>query len=135
MSAEPVGRPVPSILFVEDDADVRALLELTLARTGLQVLSAATGAEGLQLARDQRPDLVSVDLGLPDMAGADLCRRLREFHTGPLVVVTAWASTRASQEAVAAGADLVIGKPFHPKELRRDLCRALDWTDAGARPA
>ncbi|MDO9379859.1 MAG: response regulator transcription factor [Nocardioidaceae bacterium] len=113
-------------VVVEDDPDIRALLEALLAPMGYTVHVAADGAEALRLADRVHPDLVTLDLGLPDMDGLEVARRLRSRCDASLVVVSA----RPDAESVAARAGVAVDgfvlKPFRPAEVRERLRQVLD---------
>ena len=83
------GSPDRRALVVEDDADIRSLIDLTLSAQGFVIRTAATGRDGLQHAREWEPDLITLDLGLPGIDGLEVCRRVREFSDAYLVVVSA----------------------------------------------
>ncbi|MDI7776014.1 response regulator [Asticcacaulis sp. EMRT-3] len=107
----------PLILCIEDDADIRRFLKSTLAANAMQTLEAATAKEGLQLASSRSPDIILLDLGLPDMDGMDLIRRLREWGTTPIVVLSARDRERDKVAALELGADDYLTKPFSAAEL------------------
>ena len=86
MSASPVSRP--TILVVEDEQDIRSLLTYNLEREGYHVLEAADGQSALDIARKRHPDLILLDLGLPDVDGIRLLRRIREWSRIPIIVVS-----------------------------------------------
>jgi len=71
------------ILVIDDEAQIRRLLEITLSNLGWEVFTASTGLEGLEAARGAKPELILLDLNLPDMSGAELLVRLREWSTIP----------------------------------------------------
>ena len=110
----------PSVLVVEDEPDIRNLVVLHLAREGYRCRTAATGAEALREARTQPPDLIVLDLMLPEMDGLEVCRRLRADPntTGlPVIMLTAKADEVDRIVGLELGADDYIVKPFSPKEL------------------
>ena len=105
-------------LIVEDDQYVRRALRNTLTEDFDQILEARTAGEGLDLAAASRPDLVILDLGLPDRPGLSFCTEFREWSAAPIIVLSA---RHAESEKVAlfdAGADDYVTKPFSPAELR-----------------
>ena len=108
-------------LVVEDDPGLRKLLLSCLGKQGYGVLSAATGAEALELARGHNPDLVLLDLGLPDMDGLEVLRALRAWTQAPVVILSARSQERQKAEALDAGADDYLTKPFGVVELTARL--------------
>ena len=109
---------VPStVLIVEDDPDTVKLVGLYLGRDGHKVLSAADGVEGLRLAREARPDLVVLDLMLPRLDGAEVCRVLREESKVAIVMLTARVEEEDRRAGLDLGADDYVTKPFSPREL------------------
>lgn len=113
-------------VVVEDDADIRGLLELVLQQLGYDVSAVDTGEAALEAVREFGADLVTLDVGLPGIDGLEVLARLREFHTGPVVMVTARAREADAERALEAGADGYLVKPFRPRTLRDDLQRILD---------
>ena len=91
------------ILLVEDDAHIRRFLRATLVTQGYGLLEVETGEEGLALAAAQVPDLVLLDLGLPDMDGKEVIRRLREWSEVPIIVLTARGQEREKVASLDAG--------------------------------
>lgn len=115
----------PLILIVEDEAAIRRFLRASLPLHDYRLVEAVTGAEALHLAAAQRPDLVLLDLGLPDLDGLDLLRRLREWSAAPVVVLSARERERDKIAALDAGADDYLTKPFGVGELLARLRVAL----------
>jgi phosphate regulon transcriptional regulator PhoB len=108
------------VLIVEDEPDIRDLLTFHLERDGFQVARAGTGTEALHQVRLTRPDLVILDLMLPEMDGLDVCRRLRaDAATAalPIIMLTAKGDEVDRVVGLEIGADDYIVKPFSPKEL------------------
>lgn len=121
------GRVVSSrrtCLVIEDDDDISGLLSFILTQEGFDVHTVGTGMAALSTAQQTRPDLITLDLGLPDMAGHDVAGRLRELTDAPVLIITAFAETGDELNAIAAGARAYLAKPFRPAELRT-LIRAL----------
>ncbi len=112
-------------IVIEDDDDIRGLLYIVLSQMGFSALGAETGEEGVELVRAHAPALVTLDIGLPGADGIEVLRELREFHIGPVVVVSARGREPDTKRALAAGADGYIVKPFRPHSLREDLQRIL----------
>lgn len=119
------GTNVRRAVVVEDDDDIRGLLEIVLGQMGFDVVGAVTGERGIDEVRDLRPELVTLDIGLPGADGLEVLTRMREFHTGPVVVVSARGRTADAERALAAGADGYLVKPFRPRTLREDLERII----------
>jgi DNA-binding response OmpR family regulator len=106
-----------TILVVEDERKLRELLRSYLERDGLSVLSTGTGAEALSMAAEVRPDLVVLDLGLPDIGGDTIAAELRERSNVPIVMLTARAEESDRIRGLQLGADDYVTKPFSPREL------------------
>lgn len=105
------------ILVVDDETRIRDLIRRYLEREGHQVLTAATGAEALELARPGMVDLVVLDLRLPDIPGEAVARDLRTTSTVPILMLTAKVDERDRIAGLEAGADDYVTKPFSPREL------------------
>lgn len=105
-------------LVVEDAADVRLLLCETLRQSGFDATGAASGAEALELTLKLEPDLVTLDLNLPDMDGIELCRQLRTATNAYVIMVTARDDETDRLIGLEIGADDYMVKPFSPRELR-----------------
>jgi two-component system KDP operon response regulator KdpE len=108
---------VKRILVIDDEAQIRRLLEIAFANKGWEVFLAPTGLEGLEAARGWKPDVVLLDLNLPDMSGADALGRLRGWSTVPVVVISVRDSERDIVALLNAGADDYVVKPFYTDEL------------------
>jgi DNA-binding response OmpR family regulator len=106
-----------TVLVVEDEVKLRDVVRAYLEREGLDVLSAASGAEGIMLAAFGHPDLVVLDLRLPDIPGEDVARELRRSGDVPIVILTAKADEDDRIRGFELGADDYLTKPFSPKEL------------------
>ena len=105
------------ILIVEDDHDINRFLTLELEEAGFQVSSYDTGIRGLSAVREDSPDLVVLDLGLPDLNGAEIARRIRHTDDTPIIILTAADDVGTKVEMLNAGADDYLAKPFHSDEL------------------
>jgi serine phosphatase RsbU (regulator of sigma subunit) len=105
-------------LVIEDNADIRGLLETSLQRQGFQTSASAGGYAALETARSVRPDLITLDLGLPDLDGLEVCKALRAFTEAYILVISARADEADRLTALELGADDYLGKPFSPRELR-----------------
>jgi two-component system KDP operon response regulator KdpE len=105
------------ILVVDDEFQIRRALRNALREVADRVVEAATGSDGIDLAATEHPDLVVLDLGLPDMAGADVCREIRLFATMPIVVLSARHDEADKVRLLSLGADDYVTKPFSTVEL------------------
>jgi two-component system KDP operon response regulator KdpE len=105
------------ILVIEDDPQMRRFLRATLVDNGYNYLDATTAQEGLRLVGLQHPDLIILDLGLPDLDGLEVTRRLREWTSTPIIVLSARNQERDKVDALDAGADDYLTKPFGTSEL------------------
>ena len=105
------------VLVIDDELQMRKLLEMALTSYGYKATLASTGHEGQMLAVTMHPDLVIVDLGLPDMDGKDVVSRLREWSSVPIIVLTAREQEKEKIDALDRGADDYITKPFSMGEL------------------
>ena len=107
----------PTVLVVEDESKLRDLLRSFLERENLTVLTAASGAEALALASHAEPDLVVLDLGLPDVSGLELVKELRRGSDVLVLILTAMSSEEDRIRGLELGADDYVTKPFSPREL------------------
>jgi two-component system, OmpR family, KDP operon response regulator KdpE len=112
------------ILVVDDERPIRRALEVTLTKAGYRVETATNGDEALTAAALTPPDLVILDLMLPDADGADVCRQLRDWLAAPILLISAVGDEADKIRALDAGADDYVTKPFSPGELLA-RCRAL----------
>jgi ribonuclease P protein subunit RPR2 len=123
--------PFRRLLVVDDDAALRLLLRTTLAADEFEVEEASSAAEAVTLARFRRPDVVILDVGLPDGDGLDTCRQLKQSapDDAPTVVLLTGADTIGTDAVEAAGADALLRKPFSPLELLDLLDRLAAGSD------
>ena len=105
------------VLIVEDEPKIRDLLRSYLEFDGLAVLATGSGADAIRLARDTAPDLIVLDLGLPDIPGEEVAREVRGFSAVPILVLTAKTSTDDRIHGLELGADDYVTKPFSPREV------------------
>lgn len=105
------------ILIVDDDPQIRAVLEIALERGGYQVIVARDGVAGLRMALRDAPDLVVLDVGLPEMDGLEVCRRIRAVSEVPVLFLTAREDEIDRILGLELGADDYVTKPFSPREL------------------
>jgi two-component system KDP operon response regulator KdpE len=107
-----------TILVIDDEPQIRRVVRNALAGDTVRVLEAAGGQEGIDLAAAERPDLIVLDLGLPDAAGASVCREIRKWSSAPIVVLSARHSESEKVGMLDAGADDYVTKPFSTAELQ-----------------
>lgn len=105
-------------VVIEDDADIRNLLEGVLSQAGFVVHTAAEGREGVEVVRNNMASVVTLDIGLPDIDGFEVLRRIRNFSDAYVVMLTGRTEEPDLLSALNAGADDYIAKPFRPRELR-----------------
>ena len=105
-------------VVIEDDADVRNLLEGVLTQAGFEVHTAVDGRAGVEVVRNKQANVVTLDIGLPDIDGFEVLRRIRHFSNAYVVMLTGRTEEPDLLSALNAGADDYIAKPFRPRELR-----------------
>jgi DNA-binding response OmpR family regulator len=128
---------MPTVLIVDDEPNIVELVRLTLEDDRVRVLDAADGATGLARAAADNPDIVLLDVGLPDMSGLDVCRRLRHdprFAPTRIVMLTAMAQRDDVANGLAAGADHYLTKPFSPVRLLTLVSELVPEAVSWARP-
>ena len=113
------------VLVVDDDPSLLKALRIGLTARGDEVLTARTGTDAVNQVALGVPDLVILDLGLPDLDGVEVCRRIREFSKVPILVLSAYGDERRKVEALDSGADDFVTKPFGMAELEARLRVAL----------
>ena len=111
------GKDGLTVLLIEDEPQMRRFLRGSLASTGHELIEAATGREGLAVAKTHPPDVILLDLGLPDMDGLEVTRQLREWTKTPIIVLSAREQEKDKVAALDAGADDYLTKPFGLPEL------------------
>ena len=116
------------VLVIEDEPQIRRFLRATLSAHGYRLVEAATAQEGLMHAATRQPEIVILDLGLPDLDGLELTRRLREWSTVPIIVLSARGQESDKIAALDAGADDYLTKPFGVGELLARMRVALRHT-------
>ncbi|KXU22061.1 two-component system response regulator [Clavibacter nebraskensis] len=127
-------------LVIEDDGDIRQLLEVVLRQGGFEVHSASTATDGVRLAEEVSPDVITLDVGLPDFDGFEAARRIRLVSDAYIVMLTAQGEEVDTLLGLEAGADDYIVKPFRPRELRARISAMMrrprgGGGDATATPA
>jgi two-component system KDP operon response regulator KdpE len=121
-------------LVIDDEPQIRRLLRVTLEANGYQVVEAATGQEGLVQAAQCRPNVVVLDLGLPDMDGISVLKRLREWSRVPVIILSVQDRDAEIAAALDAGADDYVTKPFGSAELLARLRVALRHSEKQSEP-
>ncbi|RZJ66893.1 MAG: response regulator, partial [Flavobacterium sp.] len=107
-----------SILIIDDETQIRKLLEITLNAAGYKTLFAATAKEGLVLAANHAPELILLDLGLPDQDGQQVLLQLREWYHNPIIIISVKNSEAEIVRALDNGANDFLTKPFRTQELQ-----------------
>ena len=123
--------PEPVVVLIEDEPQIRRFLRATLTGQGYKLFEATTGADGVVEVGSRQPDVVIVDLGLPDMDGLEVIRRVRGWTDVPVIVLSARGQERVKVTALDAGDDDYVSKPFGAGELLARIRVALRHT-AGA---
>lgn len=121
-----------NILLIDDEPAIRKLLEITLHAQHYRTTCAASAAEGLNRAAMHPPDLILLDLGLPDKDGQELLLELREWYAGPIIILSVRASEEDIVQALDSGANDYLTKPFRPGELLARLRSALRLAQSAA---
>ncbi|MEI3210965.1 MAG: response regulator, partial [Lachnospiraceae bacterium] len=106
-----------SILLIEDEENIRSFIATTLKNQGYKITTASTGREGLHLSASLCPDIILLDLGLPDLDGMDVIKQLRDWGSTPIIVISARSHEQEKAKALDLGADDYITKPFGTVEL------------------
>jgi two-component system KDP operon response regulator KdpE len=114
-----------TLLLVDDEPQIRRVLQVTLCQAGYVVILAKNGQQGIDMVVREHPDLVLLDINLPEMSGFEVCRMIRLSFSGPILMVTVRNSVRDKTEALDAGADDYIVKPFAMGELLARIRAAL----------
>ena len=116
---------MPRVLVIDDDTSLQRALKVALQLAGYQVLSAMTGEQGISEAAISNPDVVVLDLGLPDLDGIEVCRRIRQWSEVPIIVLSAADAELRKVAALDEGADDYVTKPFGMAELEARIRTAL----------
>jgi two-component system, OmpR family, KDP operon response regulator KdpE len=114
-----------TVLLIEDEAEIRRFLRTSLPAHGYRLYEATTGADGLTQAKARNPDIILLDLGLPDVDGTEVIRQVREWATIPILVLSARDQEQAKVAALDLGADDYVTKPFGIDELLARMRAAL----------
>jgi len=120
-----------TILVVDDERRYRELLEMNLSRRGYRVLQAADGLSAINQVELEAPDLVMLDLMLPDLDGYEVCRRIREYSSVPIIMLTAKAEPAEKVRGFATGADDYVTKPFGAEEVLARVEAVLRRSETG----
>lgn len=123
-----------TILVIDDEPQIRRVVRNALS-PGMRVLDAATGRAGIDLAAAERPALIVLDLGLPDIPGASVCHEIRKWSTAPIIVLSARHLDTEKVALLDAGADDYITKPFSPTELEARVRAQLRRAQLAERPS
>jgi len=113
------------ILIIDDEAQIRKLLEITLQSNDYVITEATTGKEGMILAANHPPDMIILDLGLPDLNGHELLKKLREWYTNPIIILSVQSNEEDIIKALDNGANDYLVKPFRTGELLARIRLAL----------
>jgi len=127
MNHEP-AKTAPVALVIDDEPQIQRLLRITLEANGYRVVDATTGSDGIAQAAQRRPDVVLLDLGLPDLEGLEVLKRLREWSRVPVIVLSVRDHEDDKVAALDAGADDYVTKPFNSAELLARLRAVLRHT-------
>jgi two-component system, OmpR family, KDP operon response regulator KdpE len=123
----------PLVLVADDEPRITKLVAISLADEGFRVVTAGSGEEALRKAEEVRPDVVLLDIVMPDLDGIEVMRQLREWRPVPVILLTAKGSTADRAKGLDLGADDYVAKPFHPDELAARV-RAVLRRSAGVTP-
>ncbi len=115
----------PTILIIDDEPQIRRMLVITLESQGYRVREAENGKHGIAAVADSAPDLVLLDLGLPDLDGQAVLKRLREWYTRPIIILSVYDSEESIIRALDAGATDYLTKPFRTGELLARIRSAM----------
>jgi two-component system, OmpR family, KDP operon response regulator KdpE len=117
-----------TILIIDDESAIRRLLEITLKPRGYSILEAPSGKDGLALAASHNPQLIILDLGLPDEDGQIVLKKLREWYTGPVIILSVRSSEEDIVQALDSGANDYLTKPFRTGELSARVRSSLRFS-------
>ena len=123
----------PLVLVADDEPRITKLVSISLGEEGFRVISASGGEDALRKAEEYRPDVVLLDIVMPDLDGIEVMRQLRERRPVPVILLTAKGSTADKAKGLDLGADDYVAKPFHPDELAARV-RAVIRRYSGATP-
>jgi two-component system KDP operon response regulator KdpE len=131
-----VDETARTILVIDDEPQIRRAVSNVLRAFGGRILEAATGSAGIDIAATEQPELIVLDLGLPDIPGLEVCREIRTWSGAPIIVLSARDSEDEKVSLLSAGADDYVTKPFGLRELQAraqaQLRRAATSTSSGS---
>jgi len=107
------------VLILDDEAQIRRVLRTSLVASGFVVREARRGEEALEMLREEKPDLLIIDIILPGMSGFEVCHEIRDFSDAPIIMLSVRNNERDKVRALDSGADDYVVKPFGIQELRR----------------
>ncbi|HQV55368.1 MAG TPA: response regulator [Chitinophagaceae bacterium] len=113
------------ILIIDDEVQIRRLLEITLQSNGFNICEAHSGREGINLAASHQPELIILDIGLPDISGHEVLKKLREWYTNPIIILSVQSNEEDIVKALDSGANDYLVKPFRTGELLARIRSAL----------
>lgn len=125
MMKQEATKPAHVVLVIDDESQIRRLLRVTLEAAGYRVHEATTGQDGLVQTAQRRPDIVLLDLGLPDLDGCEVLRRIREWSRVPIIILSVRDGEEEKVAALDSGADDYVTKPFNSAELMARLRAAM----------
>ena len=114
-----------SLLVIDDESQIRKLLEITLEANGYKLLFAVNGKEGITMAASHQPDLILLDLGLPDEDGQVILKKLRDWYQNPIIILSVKSNEEEIVKALDSGANDYLTKPFRTQELLARIRTAL----------
>ncbi len=114
-----------TILIIDDEVQIRRLLEITLSANGYKISEASTGKEGINLAASLQPILIILDLGLPDMDGLEILKKIREWYQKPIIILSVRNTEEDIIKALDSGANDYLTKPFRTGELLARIRAAI----------
>ena len=114
-----------SILVIDDESQIRKLLEITLEANGYKLLFAVNGKDGITMAANHQPDLILLDLGLPDEDGQVILKKLRDWYQNPIIILSVKSTEEEIVKALDSGANDYLTKPFRTQELLARIRTAL----------
>ena len=124
----------PHVLIADDDPHIREVIRFSLAKDGMRVTEAADGAEAISRFASETPDLVILDVGMPEADGLDVCREIRKTHQTPILFLSARDEEIDRVLGLEIGGDDYVGKPFSPRELSARVKAILKRSTAAPAP-
>jgi two-component system KDP operon response regulator KdpE len=130
-----MAEALPTILIIEDEEPIRRFLRLSMEGHDFRAVESATGEEGLALAASHNPEIILLDLGLPDMDGLEVLRRLRTWTSAPIIILSARGKEQDKIQGLESGADDYLTKPFSVGELTARIKVALRHSGRLGKPS